>query len=82
MRERLAAGESLTALRRSLGLGHNTLTEWMTKSSVMAERKSVGLVPVVVETREPERSFVLELGSGRVTGLALEDVVELVRRLR
>lgn len=83
VRERLEAGESLAALRRSLGLGHSTLTEWMTKSSVVvADRRPAAWVPVVVESKEPGRSFVLELGSGRITGLALEDVVELVRRLR
>jgi hypothetical protein len=46
------------------------------------ETKMLKLVSLVIEEREPTRSFVLELSGARITELELPDVAELVRRLR
>jgi len=79
--ERMAEGETAIAVSRELGLGRRTLEGWLPRTAGR-EAKQPKVVPVVLEEQRSERSVVLELGGGRVTGLQLEDVAELLRRLR
>lgn len=64
---------------RRLGLNPKTLDTWMAWREATALAPKI--VPVVVEPTRSTRRFSLELGPGRVTGLELEDVVELLRRI-
>lgn len=83
VQKRIAAGDSITALIRELGLGRNTLTEWLARSPTRGNSTTAttALVPVVIGPSRHEPSFVLELGGGRIKGLKLDDIAELVRRL-
>lgn len=82
-RELMEHGETTASSAATLGMSKQTLDKWLEREAGDDVQRLPAIVPVVLEQQEPERSFVLELGGGsRVTGLDLDDVVEMVRRLQ
>ncbi len=78
--ELIANGGTSDSVVASLGIPRTTVDRWLERVSRAPQLPE--LVPVVVDEQRPPRSFVLELGGGRVTGLEFDDVVEMLRRLR
>jgi hypothetical protein len=80
VRRRSARGQSATASAKELALNPATVIGWLRREPSSAMR----LVESDLSAIEAERAeLVVEIGSDlRVTGLALEQVVELVGRLR
>ena len=84
-RQRIGEGESATAAAKELGLNPATVIGWL-KTEIEVESAEPRMRRVEAE-REPRAAvrpdIVLELGHDvRVRGLRLEQLAELVRRLR
>jgi len=79
-RRRRAAGTSLAAISRELGVKRHTLVGWTAAPEVPAAPR---FVPVSVVADAPAASKVVVHGPGgvRVEGLDLAGVAELLRRL-
>jgi len=80
VRRRSVAGQSATASAKELGLNPATVIGWL-RSEPSNAMRPVESDLIAVEALRAE--FVLEVGNDlRVAGLALDQLVELIRRLR
>jgi len=84
-RRRVAAGASMTAAAKELGLSGAMMIEWLKRSGVetlRSKRKRLRQVEVEASRGEPRRGLVLLLGHGaRIEGLEIDDVIALMRSL-
>ena len=76
-----AQGRTWDASAKELGIHPGTLTKWRSRSQPKGQAQ---LLPVVVAEPEPAAATgaVLEFGDARVAGLALPELVSLLKALR
>ena len=80
-RRRRAAGATLAAISRELGVKRHTLIGWTAAPEAAAALPRFVPVSVVAETPATSRIIVHGPGGVRVEGLDLAGVAELLRRL-
>lgn len=75
-RQQLVAGASIAAAAASLGIGRDTLRRWTARATTTA------LVPVeIVDGQRAAEVSVVSPGGFRISGLTLDDAIEVLRRL-
>jgi hypothetical protein len=80
-RRRRAAGTSVEAISRELGVKRHTIVGWTAMPEVAATAPTFVPVSVVADPPVGPRIVVLGPGGLRIEGLDLAEVAELLRRL-